>query len=682
MAPGVEEFPKKKTDIKSAKHFPSPWKPWRRYGYSLFFTENMSSDSSDEDNLEFLKEAQDSQFINDSMFSENPEKSAKKPSDARKEELLPSLRTCEDEDGQFNFFKVDVKVDETHGKKREKSRVKLLSESKHFLKASKEQPELSKAVPEQVNLNRTERYKKLKVDIPEKLLKEVAVTPEDILSRKEVKTWSNRSKAPVFRYKKSENDKLVLTNDSVLKVKVILSRSDVSHAPFPSQRAKHGARPGPRPHHKEEEEKYSAPHSAPSKCSGLAAAPLSGYGDTIVASNPFDDCPSTVNNVNAMRNPPGPPMGMGGPGPNMVMGNSMGMYRPMCPNPQMGMGAPMMHSPNAHQMSGPMMMNGPRMNHMGPGPGSGHGPPPHMIHSPNGPGPGRANGAQHEHDSITNIIIIILVHESPPMHSPIGNMGPMSGPGPGAGGPMGSPMGHNGPMNGGGMNNPMNGPPMGGPHPAHGPHPPHGPPHGPHGGPGGPGGMPMSTPNGPIGPPMNNNNFIMSPMNNMYSKPMPVSAGKVYPADQPMVFNSQNPNAPPIYPCGVCHKEVHDNDQAILCESGCNFWFHRGCTGLTEAAFQLLTAEVYARVGLRQVPAVEEHTARPSSSLRPILVLRAGRIAFEFRLLHALILPSGINWFMKLVGNCPSRLTVGRTVIWSFEPELSFCLGVSPKGGS
>lgn len=77
-------------------------------------------------------------------------------------------------------------------------------------------------------------------------------------------------------------------------------------------------------------------------------------------------------------------------------------------------------------------------------------------------------------------------------------------------------------------------------------------------------------------------------------KPMPVSAGKVYPPDQPMVFNPQNPNAPPIYPCGICHKEVHDNDQAILCESGCNFWFHRVCTGITEAAYQLLTAEVYA----------------------------------------------------------------------------------------
>lgn len=58
-------------------------------------------------------------------------------------------------------------------------------------------------------------------------------------------------------------------------------------------------------------------------------------------------------------------------------------------------------------------------------------------------------------------------------------------------------------------------------------------------------------------------------------KPMPVSAGKIYPADTPMVFNPQNPNAPPIYPCGICHKEVHDNDQGLLCESGCNFWFHR-----------------------------------------------------------------------------------------------------------
>ena len=74
----------------------------------------------------------------------------------------------------------------------------------------------------------------------------------------------------------------------------------------------------------------------------------------------------------------------------------------------------------------------------------------------------------------------------------------------------------------------------------------------------------------------------------------PLSNEKVYPPGQPMIMNPQNPSAPPIYPCCVCHKEVHENDQAILCESGCNFWFHRACTGLTEDAFFLLTQEIYA----------------------------------------------------------------------------------------
>ncbi|RUS82034.1 hypothetical protein EGW08_010190 [Elysia chlorotica] len=69
---------------------------------------------------------------------------------------------------------------------------------------------------------------------------------------------------------------------------------------------------------------------------------------------------------------------------------------------------------------------------------------------------------------------------------------------------------------------------------------------------------------------------------------------KVYPPNQPMVFNPSNPSAPPIYPCGICHKEVHENDQAVLCESGCNFWFHRMCAGLTHDAFSMLKVEVYA----------------------------------------------------------------------------------------
>jgi len=191
-----------------------------------------------------------------------------------------------------------------------------------------------------------------------------------------------------------------------------------------------------------------------------------GYGDTIIASNPFDDTPPSHS---MMHQGPGP---MSGQGPG-------------------GMGGP---------------------------PGMGGGPPGMMSHM----NMGGMNGMNHSG------------HMGGPMgNHPMGNMNNMGHPmSMGPSGPMGHPGGHPGP-----------------------------------GGPGGPMG-PMGSPacnvfgqpnSGPQGPP----------------KPMPVSAGKIYPPDQPMVFNPQNPNAPPIYPCGICHKEVHDNDQAILCESGCNFWFHR-----------------------------------------------------------------------------------------------------------
>lgn len=93
---------------------------------------------------------------------------------------------------------------------------------------------------------------------------------------------------------------------------------------------------------------------------------------------------------------------------------------------------------------------------------------------------------------------------------------------------------------------------------------------------------------------MSNNNVALPPGAPVGSKPMPLMSGKIYPPEQSMVFNPANPNAPPIYPCGVCHKEVHDNDQAILCESGCNFWYHRICSGLTDRAYSMLTQEVYA----------------------------------------------------------------------------------------
>ncbi|KAF8778177.1 Protein pygopus like protein [Argiope bruennichi] len=42
----------------------------------------------------------------------------------------------------------------------------------------------------------------------------------------------------------------------------------------------------------------------------------------------------------------------------------------------------------------------------------------------------------------------------------------------------------------------------------------------------------------------------------MHTKPVPMSSGKLYPPDQPMVFNPQNPNAPPNIHFGNLPKEV------------------------------------------------------------------------------------------------------------------------------
>lgn len=72
------------------------------------------------------------------------------------------------------------------------------------------------------------------------------------------------------------------------------------------------------------------PIQTPPNVQDLLPPPLSGYGDTIVASNPFDDCPSNVNTMNVVRNPNAGGMGMGGPNPNMGMGvNNMNICRPM-----------------------------------------------------------------------------------------------------------------------------------------------------------------------------------------------------------------------------------------------------------------------------------------------------------------------------------------------------------------
>lgn len=106
------------------------------------------------------------------------------------------------------------------------------------------------------------------------------------------------------------------------------------------------------------------PIQTPPTMQDLLPPPLSGYGDTIVASNPFDDCPSTMSSVNTVRNPQNP-MGMGNNGMGMNM--HLNMCRPMNSiGSPLNIGSPMMHSPNgmqnSHMMSNPMMMNSPRMN--------------------------------------------------------------------------------------------------------------------------------------------------------------------------------------------------------------------------------------------------------------------------------------------------------------------------------
>ncbi|KAF4101077.1 pygopus homolog 1 [Onychostoma macrolepis] len=62
------------------------------------------------------------------------------------------------------------------------------------------------------------------------------------------------------------------------------------------------------------------------------------------------------------------------------------------------------------------------------------------------------------------------------------------------------------------------------------------------------------------------------------------------------VVNRRNTSSSsePVYPCGICLSEVNDDQEAILCEASCQKWFHRVCTGMTETAYNLLTAETSA----------------------------------------------------------------------------------------
>jgi len=74
--------------------------------------------------------------------------------------------------------------------------------------------------------------------------------------------------------------------------------------------------------------------------------------------------------------------------------------------------------------------------------------------------------------------------------------------------------------------------------------------------------------------------------------------GRLFLGDQSVIVQNStsptHPYIPPVFPCGLCRREILDNVQAVQCYLGCKFWFHRTCVGVSEETFQLLLKDPYA----------------------------------------------------------------------------------------
>lgn len=106
----------------------------------------------------------------------------------------------------------------------------------------------------------------------------------------------------------------------------------------------------------------------------------------------------------------------------------------------------------------------------------------------------------------------------------------------------------------------------------------------------------------PGGPMMNGHGLNQMPPGVMMPHPhhlnhpqqQAILNGKSFPI-QPNIFDPRNPHAPSIHPCRVCQAEVQgEADEALKCESGCNFWFHRACIQMSPEAYHFLKNEIYA----------------------------------------------------------------------------------------
>nr|XP_023016073.1 uncharacterized protein C12orf43-like [Leptinotarsa decemlineata] len=186
----------------------------------------MSCSSSDDENLELLKEAQDRQFLNDRLFTGSKEKLNSEITNKVSEPLRKSA-----DDENYNFFKVTPEFrthvakhlsslldkhlkknleytasDDITRKKRKKGGIKLLSDSEKYLKVESESLEVS---PKPKKLIRTTKHQ---IQVDEESLQQLSVSGVDILKKKGIEHWSKRSKAQVFQYKKTCSGELMLVD--------------------------------------------------------------------------------------------------------------------------------------------------------------------------------------------------------------------------------------------------------------------------------------------------------------------------------------------------------------------------------------------------------------------------------------------------------------------------------------
>lgn len=148
---------------------------------------------------------------------------------------LPSLRNKQDENDQFNSLQVTPAFREYVAKQlsailekelaesliefpdcdfkqnKRKSRVKLFKNSVSYLKV----PKTSESQQSVAGVARKPIRKRKIIDEDEPLsddeenkIKTVAVSSKQILNKEDTRFWSNRSKAPVFSYKKSPTGEL------------------------------------------------------------------------------------------------------------------------------------------------------------------------------------------------------------------------------------------------------------------------------------------------------------------------------------------------------------------------------------------------------------------------------------------------------------------------------------------